>query len=64
MGGEQLDPMQALARKGIAVQAPQPDVQMGGIMQGIAQPVVDDLMPLNAPGVMPVSGVPGMGATY
>ena len=26
--------------------------------------VIDDLMPLNAPGVMPVSGVPGMGATY
>ena len=61
MGGEPLDPAQALQRKGIAVQAPPMPVQMGGIMQGIAQPVVDDLMPLNATGVTPMTGVPGMG---
>lgn len=77
MGGEPLTPEDALMRKGIKVQqpgmgapvqapmAPPPPTQMGGGMQGIAQPTVDPLSaaPMNGPGVAPISGIPGVGAT-
>lgn len=63
MGGEALVPAAALRRKGITVQAPQAPVQMAGMAQGIAPAVTPDLMPINAPGVTPMVGVPGVGAT-
>lgn len=62
MGGEPLDPMQALQRKGISG-PPQAPVQMAGMAQGIAPSVTPDLMPLNAPGTLPLQGLPGAGAT-
>jgi len=69
MGGEPLAPEEALMRKGIRVRgnnpAPAPGTQMGGVMQGIAQPTIDPLSaaPMNGEGVAPISGIPGVGAT-